>query len=60
MMDRMNGLILVLPDAGMDLIILFFLRYVGRAPSASVATGSKASHNSEEKSLLEEAFKHVL
>jgi len=34
----------------------FPLSVVGRAPSASPATGSKASHNLEQKRLMDEAF----
>jgi 2-oxoglutarate dehydrogenase E1 component len=33
--------------------------YAGRNPSASVATGLKASHTKEEKELLETAFSVV-
>ncbi len=33
------------------------LRYLGRPPSPSPATGSHRVHEAEEKALLEEAFK---
>ena len=35
---------------------LYSFRYVGRPPSAAVATGNKTSHTHEEKDILFDAF----